>query len=96
MSYTKEQRFNKAYNNAIKYVEQNGNLQKDGSIVWDTWPICVQDKCYDKIVIKDGMLYGVNNTDDVSDWRDISKINHRYVEKLVPDMQKSDAKVKKK
>ena len=96
MSYTKEQRFNKAYNAVIDYVKKNGADLGAGLIVWDTYPVCVKDKCYDKIIVKNDKLYAANDKDLPKEWRDISQLDHKYVAAIVPDLQKADAKVKKK
>jgi len=96
MSYTKEQRFNKAYTAAIDYVKKNGNDKGSGMFVWDTFPVCVKDKCYDKVIVKNDKLYAANEHDTQKEWRDISMLDHKYVAAIVPDLQKADAKIKKK
>ena len=98
MSYTKEQRKAKASKALVEYLEANGTKNKDGvdGIVWDTWPVCCKDKCYDKLVLKDGMVYAVNPGDKFTEWRNVSMLDTRYLDSIKADLQKYDAKVKKK
>ena len=96
MSYTKEQRANRAYTSLVNYVKENGDQQKDGTIIWNRYPICVQDRCYDKIIVENDKVYTAQDWYTKEEWRDISLINYRYVDKVLADLKKIDDKRKKK
>lgn len=61
MGRTKEDAYNSAYKELCDYVYINGKADtKDGKIVyWETYPICLKDKCIDGLAlmphVKDGI-----------------------------------------
>lgn len=95
MSYTKEQRKAKAFNALRDYLEANGTKEKD-MIVWDTFPVCCKDKCYDKIVLREGSIFAAQDYEKPGEWRNLYDLDTRYLEGIKADLQKYDAKIKKK
>lgn len=88
MRKTKDDLYNIAYKSICDYIYENGKGSKtDNNIYWETYPVCIKDKCVDGIAmmpyIKEGIpvlkLVPYNKN------KDGSRINPFYNKPLDPN-----------
>ena len=90
--------------NALKdYVKRNSSeMALDGLngkqkyLVWNAWPICVQDVCVDNICLResDNKLIGCNVDVSIGTYRVIDDLHQRYIETILRDIREGYKKKK--
>ena len=102
MAYIKKK--DRLLNELKKYVKNNGfemildGLEgKQNYLVWNSWPICVQDICVDNICLResDNILIGCNIDSSIGTYRLIDDLHQRYIESILHDVIEGYTKKRK-
>lgn len=94
MGLNKEQWQLKRANEIIEYIKEHGKQVSPSVIYWDTWPLCIKDRCFLGAGVIDNfeLVFGDFNKEKqfFVTKRHWTEIERKYLEEALADMKKYD------